>query len=633
MADFESHTFTADEAQVLKIMIHSLYANKEIFVRELISNASDALDKLRIQALGDADLYAGDTDLRIDIVVDKEAKTLTFRDNGIGMTRDEVVTNLGTIAHSGTKKFLSELEESKRQTNGQIGQFGVGFYSSFIVAEKVEVHTLKAGASSDQAVAWSSEGSQEYQLGSCNKTTRGTDITLHLKDEEVEFLEPARLRHVITKYSDHIRWKVSLHLVNDTTSTTDHEGAEGDANKEPAAPEVVNEAQALWLQPKQDISDEDYTEFYKKVALDYEGPLTHAHNKVEGRLEYTTLLFVPKHAPFDIWNPQRARGLRLYVNRVFILDEAEQFLPSYLRFVKGVVDCKDLPLNVSRETLQNNRQVESIRSAITKRVLNMLADLAKNKPDDYAIFWKEFGQVLKEGIMEDASNREALADLLRFTSTKEDNATPSRTLSQYAEERVEGQDAIYYHAADSYAAAKNSPHLEVLKKKNIEVLLLTDRVDEWMVTHLNTYKELPLKSAARGAFETDDSQAVSEELVETWKSTLERVKNHLGDQIKEVRLTQRLSDSPSCLVVDEHDMTRHMAKILGPNAMMGGNNPPILELNPEHPVVQKLKDAQDSVLEAWVDVLHQQAILAEGGQLDDPAAFIKRMNALLLQSA
>ncbi|MES2211736.1 MAG: molecular chaperone HtpG [Pseudomonadota bacterium] len=628
MAEFETRRFEADEAQVLKLMIHSLYSNKEIFLRELISNASDALDKLRTLAIQNPDLYEGDTDLKISISFDKEAGTLTVTDNGIGMSQKEVIENLGTIARSGTKRFLDEMGKENVSDAQLIGQFGVGFYSTFIVADKVTVETRRASAPASEGVRWSSEGSQDYHIGAVEKADHGTSITLHLKEDEKEFLEVARLRHIITKYSDHIRWKVSLKWATTELPEVETSAEAQPEEKEILNEEVVNEAQALWTLTKSEIKDEQYCEFYKRIALDYDDPIIWSHNKVEGRLEYTSLLFVPKRAPFDIWNPKRARGLKLYVNRVFILDDAEQFLPNYLRFVKGVIDCKDLPLNVSRELLQQNRQVENIRSAITKRVLQMLADAAKNDAEKYVTIWKEFGHVLKEGIMEDFANRDVLADLMRFSSTHDDTGAQTVALADYLSRMKPEQDKVYYIAADSYAAAKNSPHLEAFRRSGTEVLLMTDRIDEWMVSHFGEYEGKKFQSITKGDV-SGAEQTVDESVSEEFKPIASRMEPLLDGKVKSVRLSTRLVESPSCIVVDEHDITRQMAKILNASGHEMTSQP-ILELNPEHWLVKRLqKESNEQRFSDLTQVLYGQAILAEGGQLENPADFVKTINQLL----
>ncbi len=633
----ETLGFQAEVKQLLHIMINSLYSNKEIFLRELISNASDAAEKLRFEALANNKLYENDPDIKIWIDFNKDKRTLTISDNGIGMTRDELIKNLGTIAKSGTREFLNTLTGDKPHDSQLIGQFGVGFYSSFIVADKVEVISRKAGMPAESGTCWTSEGKGEYEVETVKKSKRGTEITLHLKPEEDEFLNSWHLRHVITKYSDHITLPVIMKKEKPAEESQDKKD---DRIIEIPEEEVVNKATALWTLPKQDITDEQYKELYKHIAHDFEDPLTWSLNKVEGKLEYTSLLYLPKRAPFDLWYAGRPKGLKLYVQRVFIMDNAEQFLPNYLRFVRGIIDSKDLLLNISREILQGNKVIDSIRSAVIKRVLGMLEQLAKNESDKYQTFWKEFGQVLKEGPAEDFANKEQIAKLLRFSSTYTDSATQNVSLEDYISRLKDKQDKIYYVAADTFNAAKNSPHLEIFREKGIEVLLLSDKVDEWLMAHLTEFDGKSLQSVAKGNLDLPDgfNNEVQPELDKQasgeFKDTLEKIKKLLTDNIKDVRLTKRLINSPACIVADEHDMTPQMERIM---RAAGQNVPtvkPILELNPEHVMVKRLHQEQDEArFNDWAWILFEQAVLAEGGQLADPAAFVKRFNSLLMEIA
>jgi molecular chaperone HtpG len=627
----ETHGFQTEVKQLLQLMIHSLYSNKEIFLRELVSNASDAADKLRFLALEQSDLYEGNGELRVRITSDKEAKTVTVSDNGIGMTRDEIISSLGTIAKSGTAEFFQNLTGDQAQDSQLIGQFGVGFYSAFIVADSVTVRSRKAG--SDVATEWHSKGEGEYTLAEIEKAERGTDIILHLREDESEFLEEHRLRSIVTKYSDHVSIPVEMYQA----PTEESEGPDGE--KVPATEgqwQAINKATALWTRDKSDISDDEYKEFYKHVSHDWEEPLSWAHNKVEGKTEYTSLLYIPKKAPFDMWNRDRQNGLKLYVQRVFIMDDAEQFMPNYLRFVKGLLDSNDLPLNVSREILQDNKVTQAIRKGCTSRILKMLDRMGKNKAEEYQIFWNEFGQVIKEGPAEDATNKDAIAKLLRFASTDSNNETQNVSLAQYIERMKEGQDKIYYVVADSFQTAKSSPHLEVFRKKGIEVLLLSDRVDEWMMSHLTEFDAKQLTSITRGDLdlgELDDEsskkeQEASEKEVE---GLIERVKTVLGDKVKEVRFTHRLTDSPACVVADDHDMSSQMQKLMEQMGQQAPETNPVFELNPEHQLIKHLNDVQDEANFAqWSEVLLDQALLAERGSLKDPAGFVARLNTLML---
>ncbi|WP_022944026.1 molecular chaperone HtpG [Pseudoalteromonas ruthenica] len=627
----ETLGFQTEVKQLLNLMIHSLYSNKEIFLRELVSNASDAADKLRFLALENDSLYEGDADLKVRISADKDKKTVTISDNGIGMNRDEVVSALGTIAKSGTAEFFQNLTGDKAKDSQLIGQFGVGFYSAFIVADEVTVRTRKAGES--QAVEWQSKGEGEYTLANIDKPSRGTEIILHLRDDETEFLDDFRLRGIVTKYSDHISIPVEMYR----EPVPESEGPDGEKiEAKPGDWEAINKAEALWTRDKSEISDEEYQEFYKHVGHDWEEPLTWAHNKVEGKTEYTSLLYIPKRAPFDLYNRDRQNGLKLYVQRVFIMDDAEQFMPGYLRFVKGLLDSNDLPLNVSREILQDNKVTQAIRKGCTSRVLKMLDRMGKNKPEQYQTFWNEFGGVIKEGPAEDMANKEAIAKLLRFASTHSDEATQNVSLEQYIERMDEGQDKIYYVVADSFEAAKNSPHLEIFRKKGIEVLLLSDRVDEWMMSHLTEFQEKQFQSITRGDLDLGDlddeeSKKAQEESEKEVAGLLERIKEVLSDKVKEVRFTHRLTDSPACVVADENDMSSQMIKLMESVGQQAPETKPVFELNPEHQLVKHLNDEQDEdKFKQWSEVLLDQALLAERGSLKDPAGFVSRLNKLML---
>ncbi|GAA3581367.1 molecular chaperone HtpG [Marinobacter xestospongiae] len=620
----ETLGFQTEVKQLLHLMIHSLYSNKEIFLRELISNASDAEDKLRFAALKDDSLYEGSPDLNIRIDFDEDANTVTITDNGIGMTRDDVIANLGTIAKSGTAEFLQQLSGDEKKDSKLIGQFGVGFYSAFIVADRVEVFTRRAGAPAEEGVHWDSKGDGEFSIESVNRDVRGTQIVLHLKADEKEFANGWRLRSLVKKYSDHISFPVIM------KSEQTEEGEE-------AKDETVNDATALWTLPRTEIKDDEYKEFYKHIAHDFEDPLTWSHNKVEGKLDYTSLLYLPARAPFDMYNREAPRGLKLYVQRVFIMDDAEQFLPLYLRFTKGVIDSNDLSLNVSREILQNDSTVESIKSALTKRVLDMLGKLAKKDVDSYQKFWDEFGQVLKEGPAEDFSNREKIAGLLRFASTNTGEAAQNVSLDDYLGRMKEGQNKIYYITADSHVAAKSSPHLEVFRKKGIEVLILSDRIDEWMMGYLNEYDGKQFQDVARGELdlgeaETEEDKKQQEEATEAHKDLLERIQKALTDRVQEVRVTNRLTDSPACLVVGDHDMGAQMKKIMEAAGQKVPDSKPIFEINVEHPLVQRLENEQgEDRFGELSAVLLDQATLASGEQLEDPGAYVSRLNRLLLE--
>ncbi|WP_350261973.1 molecular chaperone HtpG [Pantoea sp. BJ2] len=616
----ETRGFQSEVKQLLHLMIHSLYSNKEIFLRELISNASDAADKLRFRALSTPDLYEGDGDLRVRISVNPENRTLTLSDNGIGMRRDEVIENLGTIAKSGTKSFLESMGSDQAKDSQLIGQFGVGFYSAFIVADKVTVRTRAAGAKADEAVFWESAGEGEYTLAEIEKADRGTEITLHFREGEDDFLDAWRVRNVISKYSDHIALPVEIESKDEESDTITWE--------------KINKAQALWTRNKSEISDDEYNEFYKHIAHDFSDPAIWSHNRVEGKQEYTSLLYIPARAPFDMWNRDSKHGLKLYVQRVFIMDDAEQFMPNYLRFVRGLIDSNDLPLNVSREILQDSRVTQSLRGALTKRSLQMLEKLAKDDAEKYQQFWKEFGLVLKEGPAEDNANQQQIAKLLRFATSQSDSAEQTVSLDDYVTRMVEGQDKIYYITADSYAAAKSSPHLELFRKKGIEVLLLSDRIDEWMMSYLTEFDGKTFQSVSKAddslsklADEETEEQKEAEKALEPF---VERVKTLLGERVKEVRLTHRLTDTPAIVTTDANEMTTQMAKLF---AAAGQDVPDvkyIFEINPDHTLVKRVADTQDETRFAeWVELLLDQALLAERGTLDDPNQFIRRMNQLL----
>ena len=633
VAHQETHGFQTEVKQLLHLMIHSLYSNKEIFLRELVSNAADAADKLRFKALENDSLYENDGDLCVKLSVDKEAGTITISDNGIGMSRDDVIANLGTIAKSGTADFFSKLSGDKAKDSQLIGQFGVGFYSAFIVADKVVVRTRAAGESADQGVEWISEGEGEFTVGDIEKADRGTEITLYLRDDEKEFADDWRLRSIISKYSDHISIPVRMWKA----PVEEQDGPDGE--KIPAQPgewETVNKATALWTRDKSEISDEEYIEFYRHVSHDFAEPMSWAHNKVEGKTEYTSLLYIPSKAPFDLWNREQTHGLKLYVQRVFIMDDAEQFMPTYLRFVKGLLDSNDLPLNVSREILQDNKITQSLRTGCTKRVLQMLERMAKNDAEKYQSFWNEFGNVLKEGPAEDFSNKEKVAGLLRFASTHNDSSDQTVSLADYISRMKEGQDKIYYVTADSYQAAKNSPHLEIFKKKGIEVLLMGERIDEWLMQHLTEFDGKQLKSIARGDLDLDDledeeSKKAHEEAEKQVEGVLERAKTALGDKVIDVKFTHRLTDSPAVIVADDNGMTTQMMKLM---EAAGQPVPEVkyhFELNPEHQLVKLLADVQDeTVFKSWTEVLFDQAALSEQGSLKDPATFVRNLNGLLM---
>jgi molecular chaperone HtpG len=629
-AEKETLGFQTEAKQLLHLMIHSLYSNKEIFLRELVSNASDAVDKLRFEAVKDGSLYENDAELAIRVSFDAEAKTVTISDNGIGMTREDVINHLGTIAKSGTAQFLEGMTGDEKKDSQLIGQFGVGFYSSFIVADRVEVLTRKAGTDASEGVRWECEGDADFTVEAIDKADRGTTIILHLKEDAVEFADGWRLRSVIKKYSDHISLPVIMQ------KEAQGEPAEGE---EPAAPEdeTINTATALWTRSRSEVKDEEYQEFYKHVSHDFQDALTWSHNRVEGKLDYTSLLYIPKNAPIDLYNREGSRGLKLYVQRTFIMDEAEQFLPMYLRFVKGIVDSNDLSLNVSREILQKDPNIDAMRAALTKRVLDMLEKMAKKKPEEYADFWTQFGVVLKEGLGEDFSNKEKIAKLVRFSSTHTNVETPDQSLEDYIGRMQEGQDKIYYVAAENFNTAKNSPHLEVFRKKGIEVLLLSDRIDDWMMNHLRDFDGKTLQDVAKGSLDlgnldTEEEKEAQEKINEELKGLVERSKVALSEQVEEVRLTHRLTDSPACVVVGEDDMGAQMRRLMEQAGQAMPETKPTFELNPEHPLVKKLdQEADEDRFADLVKVLFDQATLAEGGQLKDPAAYVQRLNSLLLE--
>ena len=629
-ANKETLGFQAEVKQLLHLMIHSLYSNKEIFLRELISNASDACDKLRFEALNNPALYGDDSELKIRLSFDKEARTLTISDNGIGLSREEAVEHLGTIAKSGTREFFSALTGDQAKDAHLIGQFGVGFYSSFIVADKVTVISRRAGLEASQAVRWESAGEGDFSVEMVEKAGRGTDVILHLRDGEDEFLSNWKLRQIVRKYSDHITLPILM-----KKETWDDEKKEQVVTDED---ETINQASALWARPKSEISDEQYKEFYKHVAHDFEEPLAYIHAKVEGKQEYTQLLYVPQRAPFDLRDRNARHGVKLYVRRVFIMDDAEQLMPLYLRFVRGVVDSNDLPLNVSREILQESKDIETIRGGCVKKVLSMLESMADSEDaaekEKYGKFWTEFGRVLKEGVGEDFANKERIAKLLRFASTQSDTPDETVSLADYVARMKEGQEKIYYVTAETFTAAKNSPHLEIFRKKGIEVLLLSDRVDEWVTGNLTEFDGKPLQSITKGGLdlgklEDEAEKKEAEQAADEYKELLEKVKASLGERVKDVRVTHRLTDSPSCIVADEHDMGGNLARILKAAGQKAPEMKPILEINPRHPAVQRLK-YEETRFGDWANLLLEQATLAEGGTLDDPAGFVKRINELML---
>ena len=621
----ETLQFQAEVKQLLHLMIHSLYSNREIFLRELISNAADACDKLRFEALADSSLYEDDQDLHIEVDYDREARTVTVRDNGIGMTRGEVIENIGTIARSGTKEFLEALTGDAAKDAHLIGQFGVGFYSAFIVAERVTLTTRRAGRPAEEGVRWSSDGQGSFEIETVAVPRRGTEVVLHLREGESGFADHWRLRELIHKYSDYIPWPVRMRKLEGGKPTDQWE--------------QVNKAEAIWAKPRSEVTEEEYKDFYKYIAHDVDDPLTWVHTRVEGKLEYAALLYVPAHAPFDLWDREHVHGVKLYVQRVFIADDTEHLVPRYLRFLRGVVDSADLPLNVSREMLQSNRIIDQIRAGITRRVLERLEELAEKEPETYQRFWDEFGRVLKEGPAEDFANRERIARLLRFASTHTDQPAQTVSLTDYVSRMKEGQKAIYYLTADSFTAAKNSPHLEVFREKGVEVLLLYDRVDEWLMAHLTEFDGRPLRSVAKGDVDLSAlGEAATEEKAkaqdETYKPLLERIQKVLEGEVSEVRLSRRLRCSPSCIVLGEHEMALYMQHLLRRAGHEVPTSKPVLEINPEHPLVQRLKDEADEARFAqWARLLFEQAVLAEGGQLEDPGGFVARLNELMLAMA
>ncbi|MDA8962684.1 molecular chaperone HtpG [Pseudomonadales bacterium] len=631
----ETMGFQAEAKQLLQLMIHSLYSNKEIFLRELISNASDAADKLRFEALKDDSLFEGDSDLAIKIEFDKEANSVTISDNGIGMSRDEVINNLGTIAKSGTADFLKNMTGDEKQDSQLIGQFGVGFYSAFIVADRVEVLTRRAGTDKSEGIYWESTGDADFQIAAVEKEGRGTTVILHLRDDENDFADNWRLRSIVKKYSDHIAIPV---MMEKQAMPPMGDDAEAEAPSD-AAPEfeAINDATALWTRPRSEVSEDEYKEFYKALSHDYEDPIKWSHNRVEGKLEYTSLLYIPSKPPMDLWNREGARGLKLYVQRTFIMDDAEQFLPVYLRFIKGVVDSNDLPLNVSREILQQDATTDSMRSALTKRALDMLEKMAKNAPEEYATFWKSFGSVLKEGPAEDIANKEKISKLLRFSTTHNETDEQNQSLEDYIARMKDGQEKIYYVAAENFVTAKNSPYLEVFKKKGIEVLLLHDRIDDWLMSHMMDFDGKHLQDVAKGeldlgSLDAEEDKKEQEQMSEDNKDMVERVQTVLSDKVETVRVTNRLTDSPACLVVGDHDMGAQMRRIMEAAGQELPASKPILELNPGHPLVARLdQEADEARFGDLSRLLFDQALLAAGDSLEDPASFVARLNKLLLE--
>ncbi len=622
----ETLQFETEVAQLLHLMIHSLYSNKEIFLRELISNASDACDKLRFEAISNDSLLSDDSELKIQVEFDKDDRTVTIRDNGVGMSRDEVINNIGTIAKSGTKEFLSQLTGDQSKDSHLIGQFGVGFYSAFIVADKVTLKTLRAGLEKDQAVQWESEGTGSYTLENIEKAKRGTEVTLHLKKDEDDLLTSWRLRSIITKYSDHVPLPIEMREEND----------EGEAT---AKWETINKASALWARPKTEISEDEYKEFYKHVGHDFADPLLWTHNRVEGKTEYTSLLYIPSQAPFDLFDQNPKHGVKLYVQRVFIMDDAEKLLPRYLRFVRGVIDSNDLPLNISREILQSNKVIDNIRSGSVKKVLGLLEKLAKNETDKYQEFWNVFGNVLKEGPGEDFANKEKIAKLMRFASTHQESDVQNVSLDDYIARMKPEQEKIYYITADNYAAAKNSPHLEIFKDKGIEVLLLFDRVDEWLMSHLTEYEEKSFASVAKGELDldklgTEEDKEKRKKAEKEAEGLIKRIKGVLEDKVEDVRVSHRLTNSPACIVLSEHDMALYMQHLMKQAGHEMPSTKPVLEINPTHALVQRMENEQaEDRFEDWAKILFDQAILAEGGQLEDPATFVNRLNQMINELA
>lgn len=627
----ETMGFQTEVKQMLHLVVHSLYSNKEIFLRELVSNASDALDKLRFLALSDAALYEKDSDLKITLEFNEKLKTLTIIDNGIGMSRQEAIENLGTIAHSGTKDFLSHLSGEQAQDSQLIGQFGVGFYSAFIVADKVTVKSRRAGLAPEEGIVWESAGEGEFTISNETKVSRGTEITLHLKSDMDEFLSDWKLRNIVQKYSDHICWPIAMKKISHLEEEKDKKDKNSSGEAKAPEFETVNKATALWTLSKSEISDEDYKTLYKHISHDYQEPLTWTHNQVEGKQEYTTLLYIPAHAPFDMWQQEAKHGLKLYVKRVFIMDDATQFLPRYLRFVKGIVDASDLPLNVSREILQDNKQVDNIRAACTKRVLSMLEKMSTQEPETYQKFWDEFGQVMKEGPIEDFANKDAIAKLLRFSTTTSESEKQTVSLADYISRMKEGQDKIYYITASSHNAAKFSPHMEIFKKKDYEVLLLSDRVDEWLVSYLSEFEGKKLQSVSKGKSELVDETIDTKKEEKTLAPMLKQMQEVLGERVKEVRITTRLTDSPACVVADENDMGLEMQRIMQAAGQKMPETKPVFEINPTHVLVKRMHDINDDALfSQWTTMLFEQSVLAEGGQLENPSDFVRRVNNLLV---
>ena len=625
----ETHGFQTEVQKLLDLMIRSLYSNKEIFLRELISNASDAADKLRFEALSDDTLYEGDGDLKVRISFDPDSRTVTVRDNGIGMTREEITANLGTIARSGTRQFFESLTGDSAKDTQLIGQFGVGFYSSFIVADRVAVTSRRAGRPAAEGVRWESSGEGEFTVETVAAESRGTEVVLHLRDDEDEFLDRYRLRNIVRKYSDHVSIPI---LMPGEGKGDDDEQDEGTDE------ETINAATAMWTRNKSELGDDDYKGFYKHVAHDFEDPLAWVHSRVEGNLEYSLLLFIPARAPFDMWDRNVRRGVKLYVRRVFIMDDAEHLMPAYLRFVRGVIDSADLPLNISREILQENRQIQSIRTGSVKRVLDLLGGMARDEPDKYATFWEHFGRVLKEGVVEDTRNREQIAKLLRFASTQDREDAQTVSLDDYIGRMKDGQKGIYYITADGYRTARNSPHLEVFDKHGLEVLLLADPIDEWLVMHLTEYDGTPLTSVMKGELDLGDvdaeDDAPDEETDKDHAPVLKRFREALSGRIKDVRVTRRLSTSPACLVSEEYELSRHMERILDAAGQKVDSAKPILEINPDHPIVARLAEETDSARQQdWANLIFDQALLSEGGKLEDPAGFVRRMNELIVALA
>ena len=630
-ANQETLGFQTEVKQLLDLMVHSLYSNREIYLRELISNASDAEDKLRFEALQDDSLYEKDTDLKIRVEFNKDLKTITVLDNGIGMSREEVIENLGTIAKSGTKQFFEALTGDQTKDSQLIGQFGVGFYSCFIVAKKVEVTTRRAGQSREKGVRWISAGENDYSIETVDRAKRGTKVVLHLRDDADEFLNSYRLREIITKYSDHISFPIVMD--KDNNDDADNKDGKGD---DKTGEDTVNSATALWTRNKKEIKDDEYNEFYKHIGHDFEDPLAHIHNKVEGKLEYTSLLYIPSRAPFDLWDREQVHGVKLYVRRIFIMDDAKQLLPPWLRFVKGVVDSDDLPLNVSREILQQNKVVDSIRSGCTKKIIGLLKSMSKNDEEKYQKFWKIFGKVLKEGVVDTSDYKDELSDLFRFSSTHDDTEDQKVSLKDYVGRMQEGQQSIYYVIADSYTTAKSSPHLEIFKKKGIEVLLLSEPIDEWVTTHLSEFDGKKLQSVNKGELDLGDIQDEKEKKKSEKKSKahidlVKHIKEVLDEKVKEVRVTSRLTTSPACLVSDDNDMGRQLEQILKASGQSIPGAKPILEINPDHPIIQKIiAEKDDDLFSDWSHILFDQALLSEGGQLSDPGNFVNKLNSMIV---